>query len=262
MHEAIFGGLAGVLLVAWLLAEMRFGTRTRIAIGIACVTSLACAWFVAQLRMVRREAAHEVRAVRDEERLRCIRFCVEIGDIQKVQRLASMPSQSFSEGGGSRIWEEEDEIARQVRALGGWATPCDRLDPLACVFVDFAGNFTDETEVTEPVLQRLGRLPRIGSLCLDGTAAADGWLEHVSRLTQLQCLSLINTKITDAGLEHLRGMTRLRFLCLEGTKVTDVGLEKLSRLERLRTLDLSGTGVTDEGVKRLQKSLPNCKIER
>ena len=254
MYEAIFGALAGVLLVAWLRAEVRCGTRTRIAIGVACVTSLAVGWFVVQLRMVRREAAREAM---DEERLRWISFYAEFGDMQKVQRLASLSSDSLSKGRGLSIWEEEDEIAAQVRELGGWATPCDRLNPLACVHVDLS-----EREVTEAALRQLGRLPRIGTLRLDGSSIRDGGLEHIGNLAQLQRLSLDNTEITDAGLQHLKGLTQLEWLSLARTRVTDSGLEQLSGLGRLETLYLSNTHVTDEGVKRLQEALPNCDIER
>lgn len=254
MHEAIFGGLAGVLLVAWLLSEMRCGTRTRIAIGLGCVTSLAGAWFVAQSRIVRRETAHEMW---DQERLHCIRSCADFGDIQKVQRLASMPSHSFSEGGGIRIWEEENEIARQVRELGGSGMPCGALNPLACVYVDLS-----RRAVTEAALRQLGRLPRIGNVVLAGSSITDNGLEHISNLTQLQRLRLDGTAITDVGLQHLKGMTQLEYLNLRGTRVSDAGLDQISRLGRLEDLNLTNTGVTEEGVKRLREALPKCRIHR
>lgn len=251
MQDVVFAAGAGVLLLAWIAAETRFGALTRIAVGLALAAVLAAGWIVAEWSMGRQDRMHE-------ERYRWIRFYAELGDTQKVMRLAS-PS---SEAKEVRIWEEEDEIVRQIRALGGWATPCEGLDPTACVFVDLARNFSAETEVTESVLQRLGQLPRIGRLDLDGTAIQDSWLEHVGKLTQLQYLSLDNTKITDVGLEHLKGMTRLVFLGLHGTKVTDDGLGKLRSLGQVEYLDLSETGVTEEGVKRLQEALPNCDIDR
>ena len=51
-------------------------------------------------------------------------------------------------------------------------------------------------------------------------------------------IKLNSPQMTDDGLEHLKGLTNLKLLFLEETKVTDAG------------------------VAELQKSLPDCKIQR
>jgi hypothetical protein len=133
-----------------------------------------------------------------------------------------------------RLWDEGHKIAKTIcREFGDVAMACPDLQPEACVYVNFSG-----ARATDAVLERLGQMPRIGELHLDGTA------------------------ITDAGLEHLKGLTQLRYLSLVATKVTDVGLEHLKALTQLKELRLVGTRVSDQGVQKLRQALPNCKIER
>ncbi|MCE9553696.1 MAG: hypothetical protein K8T91_10040 [Planctomycetes bacterium] len=90
---------------------------------------------------------------------------------------------------------ESMNIARAIEKMGGFAVPCDRMNPDACVYVDFKNK-----TVSDASLDRLGRLPRIGSLILDGTTVTDTGLAKLKGLTELRVLSLDQTKITDAGL--------------------------------------------------------------
>ena len=62
-----------------------------------------------------------------------------------------------------------------------------------------------------------------------------------------------------AGEDLASDVTRVDF---SNTQVTDAGLEHLRGLTELQEVGLSNTQVTDAGVAELQKTLPNCKIER
>lgn len=150
---------------------------------------------------------------------------------------------------------ESMNIARAVENMGAFATPCDRLNPDACVDVSFKNK-----TVSDDLLDQLGRLPRIGSLILDGTKVSDTGLAKLKGLTELTYLSLDQTNITDAGLKIISGMTKLRTLHLYETQITDAGLEELKGLTHLEELAVDGTKVTDQGVKKLQQVLPKCDI--
>src|ERR1700676_3530697 len=92
-----------------------------------------------------------------------------------------------------RLWKEAARIARTIeREFDAAARPCDKLDPEACVPVDFFA-----AAVKDAHLEPLGKLPRIGWLILG------------------------NKQVTDASLKHLTGLTQLQILILDGTKVTD-----------------------------------------
>lgn len=64
------------------------------------------------------------------------------------------------------------------------------------------------------------------------------------------------------GLAQLAKLRTLEALNLSRTKITDAGLLHLAGLAHLETLDLQKTQVTRAGVAELQKSLPNCAINR
>jgi len=212
---------------------------------------VATGWIRAELRVTRFEALCK-------ECGQTIGFFTEYGESEKVQRavdvlLRSDPNE-FQE---FDYWEEEAPIMEQTRELGGRATPCDRLDPRASVHAEFRN-----AKMEPATLERVGRLPRIGTLILQDTPITDEGLQLLANLTQLQHLSLANTQITDAGLQHLKGMTQLEWLNLDSTRVSDAGLEQIKDLPTLRRLVLTHTGVTDEGVQRLREALPNREIER
>jgi hypothetical protein len=120
----------------------------------------------------------------------------------------------------------------------------------------------DETNVTDAGLLNLKGLTHLQGLSLARTHISDSGLASLKGLTQLRILIIDNTTIGDAGLENLKGLTQLHTLILIHTQVSDGGLENLKALPQLQELDLTFTNVTDAGVKELQKSLPNCTIER
>lgn len=251
MEQITLPALGIALVVCWLATEMRWGVWARIILGLTCIGIVATGWIRAELRVSRFEALCK-------ECGQAIGFFAEYGESEKVQRAVDVLLHSDPDGFQEfDYWAEEAPIVEQIRGLGGWATPCDRLDPRACVHAEFR-----EAKMDKATLERLGRLPRIGTLILQDSPITDEGLKLLAALTQLQYLSLANTQITDAGLQYLKGMTQLEWLNLDSTQVSDTGLEQIKDLPRLKRLVLTHTGVTDEGVKRLREALPDRQIQR
>ena len=90
----------------------------------------------------------------------------------------------------------------------------------------------------------------------------DASMEAVRELPEIRRLDFVGGPATDAGLVHVRGLSQLETLNLSDTQITDAGLKYLKGLTQLRELCLRGTSVTSEGVRKLQRSLPNCRVER
>ena len=55
---------------------------------------------------------------------------------------------------------------------------------------------------------------------------------------------------------------RVTGLSLSGPAYTDAAVEHITQLKDLKRLDLSATLISDHGLARLQRSLPECRIER
>lgn len=55
---------------------------------------------------------------------------------------------------------------------------------------------------------------------------------------------------------------RATSLTLEGPRFNELTLERVAHLKHLRTLDLYGTTISDRAISALQKSLPDCRIQR
>ena len=83
-------------------------------------------------------------------------------------------------------------------------------------------------------------------------------LTPLTGLTNLQMLAFSHTSVSD--LAPLIRLEKLRAVELSGTQVRD--LTPLLRLKNLVFVGLRGAPVTSEQVDALQKSLPNCKIDR
>jgi hypothetical protein len=131
-----------------------------------------------------------------------------------------------------KSWDEARTIAATIkRQLGVSSMACSQLSPPAYVWVS-----VNSQHATDATLERLGTIPRIGSLIVSGGQITDAGLRHLSNFTELQRLVLHTKLVTDAGLPHLMGMTKLR------------------------NLDLKSARVTEAGVNKLQKALPNCDI--
>ena len=151
----------------------------------------------------------------------------------------------------------------QLRVLNLWKTKASDITLIHLKDVPQLQELNlDETNVTDGGLLNLRGLTQLQGLSLGRTHVSDTGLAFLKGLTQLRLLIIDNTTIGDAGLENLKGLTQLHTLILIHTQVSDGGLENLKALPQLQELDLSFTNVTDAGVKELQKSLPNCTIER
>jgi hypothetical protein len=96
----------------------------------------------------------------------------------------------------------------------------------------------------------------------DPNKADDATLAHVGRLGRLESLWLNGTAITDAGLAHIQGLTGLRDLTIGDTRVSDAGLAHLKGMTRLGTLYIIGNRVTDDGVLELERALPGLQVIR
>lgn len=118
------------------------------------------------------------------------------------------------------------------------------------------------SKVNDADLKNLVSMKGLAFLELTNTQITDAGLEHVNGLTKVRQLFLDGTQVSDAGLKHLKSLQALLILSIAHTKVTDAGLDNLRELKQLEVLDLRNTQVTDAGIARLQKSLPNCRIER
>ncbi len=115
-------------------------------------------------------------------------------------------------------------------------------------------------ELTDELLNNLGRVTGLVDLNLANTKITDAQLAKIASLNNLMTLHLENTAVTDAGLAQLAKMEYLHYLNLYGTAVTDDGLNSLSGLKRLRKLYLWQTKVTPEGVSKLTQAIPEIIV--
>lgn len=104
---------------------------------------------------------------------------------------------------------------------------------------------------------RLGSLPELREVFLNGPGVTDELVRELSRQMSLREIRLETTNVTDAGLAHLSSLHSLECLWVHHAFVTDNGLSHLAPLRKLEILDLNGnSGVTDLGMKSLSKNLP------
>jgi hypothetical protein len=171
-------------------------------------------------------------------------------------------------------WHREQQVIQRIESWGGYAT-AGTVGPKWLrklvgeihmkefkVFERTAEVQLQRRAINDTQIAHLGGLKNLEVLDLERTAVTDAGLNHLSKLTKLQSLGLNGTAVTDSGLAHLNTFTNLRILILSNTAVTDAGLIHLSGLTNLHTLQLFGTAVTATGIEKLQKTLPDCKIDR
>lgn len=143
------------------------------------------------------------------------------------------------------------------------------------IFSDVVVEVYFRSRVSDAMLKRLGDLPTLESLTLDGTPVNGSQLRHLKGLTSLHYLSLRDTPVTDAdlvhvnalpllglrltgtqitdtALRHVSGMSHIGRLEIGHTQITDAGLEYVAKLTRLVDLDISHTLITDPGLKHLE----------
>jgi internalin A len=132
-----------------------------------------------------------------------------------------------------------------------WAV--DALGP------DFFGhvvqvNYKGDRRFGDEQMTALGRLPRLDSVWIEGSAVTDAGLAHLRDLTRLNCLGLCwNKGITDGGLVHLRGLENLEDLSLLYTGIEGRGLAQLARLSRLDVLQITSVAPTDKNMAALSR---------
>jgi Leucine-rich repeat (LRR) protein len=78
---------------------------------------------------------------------------------------------------------------------------------------------------------------------------------------KLDTLFLGQTSVTDLGIENILECQSLQILDLDGTRITDRGLARLSRLN-LIYLSIAGTSVSEKAIAELQRSEPQCEVNR
>ena len=92
------------------------------------------------------------------------------------------------------------------------------------------GLFLNDRELDAQIIEALGTMTRLKSLCLARTNLTDSDLQHFRRLRKLRTLTLTETKVSDVGLQYLKPLTSLRELHVEATEVTEEGLLQLKKV--------------------------------
>jgi len=109
-------------------------------------------------------------------------------------------------------------------------------------------------------LERLGAMPHLRQLTLEGSHVTRSGLPLLSRWIALEELDLSGVPLGDADLSELTPLANLRVLWLSDTQISDQALGTLLAMKRLKTLGLQGTRITPEGVNRLREALPLAEI--
>jgi hypothetical protein len=106
-------------------------------------------------------------------------------------------------------------------------------------------------DLNKELLQRLGTLPKLGSLKLVGCRFKDKDLEALAEFSSLVELDLSHTSITDAGLAYLEPMKKLKILTLDDTEITGGGFKHLRSLPQLQYLHLRLTPITNDSMEAI-----------
>lgn len=120
----------------------------------------------------------------------------------------------------------------RLRSLRRLTLFCQDLDDEK--FLELAGSPVQQLAVHQAplrnaALSRLGELPELRELQLDGLAMDDGAMDLLPRAGRLHTLQLAALPISDSGLARLARCTELRSLQLSGTRVTAAGIAALRR---------------------------------
>ena len=114
--------------------------------------------------------------------------------------------------------------------------------------------------ITDETLASISNVQNLHSLYLTDTNVGDHGLSYLENASNLQQLWLGGTEITDDGLSSLKNLRFLGYVDLSNTDVSDAGLQKLTHLKRMYYLHLPGTRVTKSGMESLGDVLPSCRI--
>jgi hypothetical protein len=99
-------------------------------------------------------------------------------------------------------------------------------------------------------------------LWLGDSEISDAVLDDVGRLTNLEMLSLRDTKITNSQMVYLKGLTRLKWLSLSRTRITAEGLKHLTGLRNLEFVALNDMDISARAVAELERAVPGLVVER
>jgi hypothetical protein len=110
---------------------------------------------------------------------------------------------------------------------------------------------------TSQLANALRELPKLKSLTLMGTQAADPVMQAIGALRDLETLDIITffnwtPKLTDTGIAHLAGLKRLKKLQLMNAGLSDASLAPIGTLRQLESLSVQGSNLTDSGIAHLK----------
>jgi uncharacterized protein YjeT (DUF2065 family) len=174
--------------------------------------------------------------------------------------------------------------------LINWDCSSTPRPDFACLHNLSSLQFLDLTSIKSPPtdLEPLKSLPSLESLGLQGCELSDTSWECIRNISSLKRLDLYDTQINSSELKQLAELPRLNRLTLDPcggaisddelaalgdlsnltilrlvyARITDQGLMHLGKLTKLRYLDLRDSEVSDKAVQELQKTLPNCTIQK
>jgi hypothetical protein len=92
--------------------------------------------------------------------------------------------------------------------------------------------------VTDSVLHRLKRFPRLRALCLTDTLVTDAGLAILGELPNLEELDLGGTLLTDRCLVHVSRLRALRKIHIRSPRISGSGVDQLRRSMRLAQVSL------------------------
>jgi formylglycine-generating enzyme required for sulfatase activity len=99
----------------------------------------------------------------------------------------------------------------------------------------------------------IGKLHRLRSLNLQGTAAGDEAVAALSGVPRIEILRIGSPNLTDQGLAEISKLFSLQNLYIETCLGTDEGVRHLGRINRLRQLDLGAPAMTGSSLGALAK---------
>ena len=101
---------------------------------------------------------------------------------------------------------------------------------------------------------------RVGNLDLRGPNFGDGVVSRLGHIPWMATIALNGTRVTTQGLEKIDTTGPLYWLHLRDTQVEDSVFSVLDKHDRLWWVDLSGTRVTGSGIKNFRTSITSLTL--
>ncbi len=111
-----------------------------------------------------------------------------------------------------------------------------------------------QNSITDAGLARLGQLKNLKGIDLSGTAVTDDGLKLLAAMPHLIWVYLDGTNVSGSGLDHLGSHKHLMMLELNGCNLTPTGYRELIQIPTLISLGLNNSGCTDEDLGLLAKN--------